>query len=95
MKHIIEQAIVPYNPSVNELINKEQYNLFAPMAGLNKVGMAAFDANDFDMKAQKVFLKKNIFLQDSRLVRLQELLSFLTLILISTRKISFKNPRTT
>lgn len=60
MKHIIERAIVPHNPSASSIINKEQYNLYAPVAGQGKVGMAAFDLSDFEVKNQTVFLHANV-----------------------------------
>ena len=60
MKHIVERAIVPYNPSASSIINKEQYNLYAPIAGQGKVGMAAFDLRDFEVKNQTVFLHADV-----------------------------------
>ena len=60
MKHIVERAIVPHNPSASSIINKEQYNLYAPVAGQGKVGMAAFDLRDFEVKNQTVFLHADV-----------------------------------
>jgi hypothetical protein len=60
MKHIVERAIVPHNPSASSIINKEQYNLYAPVAGQGKVGMAAFDIRDFEVKNQTVSLRANV-----------------------------------
>lgn len=60
MKHVVERAIVPYNPSASSIIQKEKYNLFAPVARKGNVGMAAFDENDFDIKNQKVSINPRI-----------------------------------
>lgn len=61
MKHVVERAIVPYNPSTSSIINKEQYNLFAPVAGTNRVGMAAFSNDDFIVRKQTVALNPKIY----------------------------------
>lgn len=56
-ENIVESAIVPYNPSTSALINKEQYNLFAPKGGVNKIGLAGYDPADFIVNNQIVSLK--------------------------------------
>lgn len=45
--NIIERAITPYNEPMNRLVQRERYNLFVPMAGLNSIGMAGYAPTDF------------------------------------------------
>lgn len=52
--NIVERAIVPHNPSSNRIINNNQYNLFAPIAGIGKVGMAGFKLSDFDVDNNQI-----------------------------------------
>lgn len=48
--NIIERAITPYNEPTSRLIQRERYNLFVPIAGLNKIGMAGFSPKHFTVK---------------------------------------------
>lgn len=57
MEHIEERIIEPYNPSSNTILHKDRYNLFAPVADINKVGMAGYSADDFIVRDQIVSLK--------------------------------------
>lgn len=52
--NIIERAIVPYNPSSNTVRNNNRYNLFAPIGGANKVGMAGYNPNDFEVDSNQI-----------------------------------------
>lgn len=54
--NIIERAVVPYNSPTNKIVNKEQYSLFAPAAGINKPGMAGFSPDFFSVRNQIVEL---------------------------------------
>lgn len=45
--NIIERAVTPYNEPTSRLIQRERYNLFAPMAGLERIGMAGYRQTDF------------------------------------------------
>ena len=45
--NVIERAIVPYNSPDQTLFAKNQYSLFAPIADVNKVGMAGYDPTYF------------------------------------------------
>ena len=60
MKNIIERPIVPYNPSANGIAQKEKYYLYAPIASTSHAGMALFDASDFEIKDQKVFISQDV-----------------------------------
>jgi hypothetical protein len=46
-KNIIEQIVVPYNPPSANVVQRNQYNLFAPIGGINRVGMVGYSADDF------------------------------------------------
>ena len=52
--NIKERAIVPFNPASNKVLNKDKYNLYAPVADTNKVGMAGFNPEDFKVINQIV-----------------------------------------
>ena len=52
--NITERAIVPFNPASNTVLNKDKYNLYAPVAGPNKIGMAGFNPEDFNINGQIV-----------------------------------------
>ena len=54
--NIIERAVTPYNSSTSEVRQKERYNLYAPGAGVNKVGMAGYDPTYFAVREQIVEL---------------------------------------
>ena len=58
--NVIERPIVPYNPSTANIKNRDKYNLYAPVADINKVGMAGFTPDDFDVKSQVVYIKSNV-----------------------------------
>lgn len=45
--NVIERAIVPYNSPDQTLFAKNQYSLFAPIADVNKVGMAGYYPTHF------------------------------------------------
>lgn len=57
MINVIERTIVPYNPAVSQVHHKDTYNLFAPVADINKVGMAGFDNDQFLVDQGIVSLK--------------------------------------
>ena len=59
MRHTVERAIVPHNPSASSIFQKEKYNLFAPVASKGRGGMAAFDTADFEVTNQTVRLNRN------------------------------------
>ena len=59
MSDIIERAITPFNPASSVIHNRDKYNLFAPMAGTNKIGMAGFNPRDFSVNEQIVSLNEN------------------------------------
>lgn len=63
IENVVERAIVPHNPSVARVLNKDKYNLFAPVAGPGKVGMASFDARYFIVRNQEVSLKDGVIPQ--------------------------------
>ena len=58
--NVRESSISPYNPSPNRVLNKEQYNLFAPVAGANKVGMAGYNPAQFQVNNHIVSLAANV-----------------------------------
>lgn len=53
--NVIERATVPYN-TANKVLIKDQYGLYAPAAGINKPGLAGFDARYFAVAEQIVRL---------------------------------------
>lgn len=53
-KNVVERSIIPYNPASGVVMQKDKYNLFAPVADVNKVGMAGFNPADFVVKDQIV-----------------------------------------
>lgn len=59
--NILERAIVPYNPSSNRVVNNNQYNLYAPAAGVGKVGMAGYSQTDFDVSNSQTVSISNTF----------------------------------
>lgn len=59
-KHIVERAIVPHNPSASSIINKEKYNLYAPVARRNQPGIAEFNTEQFVLKDGVVSLNGNL-----------------------------------
>lgn len=63
IENVIERAIVPHNPSAARVLNKDKYNLFAPIAGPGKVGMASFAARYFSVKNQEVSIKDGVIPQ--------------------------------
>lgn len=52
--NIVERAIVPFNPASSKVLNKDKYNLFAPVADINKVGMAGFNPDDFSVDTKSI-----------------------------------------
>ena len=60
MINIRETAIIPYNKTSNVIRIKDKYHLYAPIAGFNNVGLAAFTSRDFNIKSGKVELKVNL-----------------------------------
>lgn len=54
--NIIERAVTPYNSSASKVLNKEQYSLYAPVANVNKPGMAGYDPRYFAVREQIVEL---------------------------------------
>ena len=63
IENVVERAIVPHNPSTARVLNKDKYNLFAPVAGPGKVGMASFAARYFTVRNQEVSLKDGVIPQ--------------------------------
>ena len=57
MINIRETAIIPYNKTSNVIRIKDKYHLYAPIAGFNNVGLAAFTSRDFNIKNGTVELK--------------------------------------
>ena len=49
--------IQPYNSSSNKVINQNKYFLYAPAAGLDKVGMAGYKSGDFDVNSKQIVYK--------------------------------------
>lgn len=45
--NIVERAITPYNEPTSRLVQRDRYYLFAPIAGLNKIGLAGFNPKHF------------------------------------------------
>lgn len=45
--NIIERAIVPHNEATAKIIHRDRYSLFAPIAGLNHIGLAGFNPKHF------------------------------------------------
>lgn len=60
MINIRETAIIPYNKTSNVIRIKDKYHLYAPIAGFNNVGLAAFTSRDFNIERGKVELKVNL-----------------------------------
>ncbi len=60
MINIRETAIIPYNKTSNVIRIKDKYHLYAPIAGFNNVGLAAFTSRDFNIESGKVELKVNL-----------------------------------
>lgn len=58
--NIIERAITPFNPASSVVHNKDKYNLYAPMAGTNRIGMAAFNSEDFSINEQVVSIRTSV-----------------------------------
>ena len=54
--NIIERAIIPFNPTTNKILQKDKYYLFAPVADINKVGMAGFNPRDFSVTTDSIFI---------------------------------------
>lgn len=59
-ENIVERPIVPYNPAQANVRNRDIYNLYAPVAGPNKVGMAGYNPKDFRVDDQVVSLSDAI-----------------------------------
>lgn len=59
-ENIVERPIVPYNPAQANVRNRDVYNLYAPVAGPNKVGMAGYNPKDFRVDDQVVSLSDAI-----------------------------------
>lgn len=57
--NIVERPIVPYNPAQSKVKQKDIYNLYAPVAGQGKVGMAGYNPAEFNVKDQIVYLSEN------------------------------------
>jgi hypothetical protein len=62
--NIKERAIVPFNPASNTVLNKDKYHLFAPVADINKVGMAGFNPDDFNVNENGIVSFSNKFRED-------------------------------
>ena len=60
-ENVIEKIIQPYNPSSNKIINQNKYFLYAPAAGLDKVGMAGYKSGDFDVNSKQIVSISNKF----------------------------------
>ena len=54
IENIVEKMIQPYNSSSNKVINQNKYFLYAPAAGLDKVGMAGYKSGDFDVNSKQI-----------------------------------------
>ena len=63
-RNIIERAIIPNNPSSNKVIHNNQYYLYAPVGGVNKVGMAGFDGSQFDVSNEQIVSVKTSFVNE-------------------------------
>lgn len=57
--NIVERPIVPYNPAQSKVKQKDIYNLYAPVAGQGKIGMAGYNPAEFNVKDQIVYLSEN------------------------------------
>jgi hypothetical protein len=53
MTNIVERAIIPYNTVGAKVVFNNQYHLYAPVAGINKVGMAGF-CDDFSISTGQI-----------------------------------------
>lgn len=60
-ENVVERMIQPYNPSSNKVINQNKYFLYAPAAGLDKVGMAGYKSGDFDVNSKQIVSISNKF----------------------------------
>lgn len=59
-ENIVERPIIPYNPAQADIHNKDVYNLYAPVGGLNKVGLVGYNPTDFNIKNQIVSVSDSI-----------------------------------
>ena len=82
MQNIIERCVVPYNPSQNKVHLKDKYYLFAPLADINKIGLAGYNPEHFLMQNgivslsdkfvnRTIVLENNVQRMQSDVVRLQ------------------------
>lgn len=63
VENIVERAIVPHNPAQARVIEKEKYDLFAPIAKNGQAGMAKFDKGAFFIKDGEVYLHKDAIIE--------------------------------
>lgn len=71
-ENVVERPIVPYNPAQANVRNRDVYNLYAPTAGPNKVGMAGFNPDDFVINDQIVSLAPSLKSANVRKVNVAE-----------------------
>lgn len=67
-ENTVERIVMPFNPAPNRVINNEQYHLFAPVVGRNKIGMAGFNSGDFKVSANSI-----VYLSDALRIYLDDL----------------------
>lgn len=59
MINIVEKVIIPYNKTTSKLRIKDKYYLYAPVADINKIGMAGFNSEDFVVNKHIVSISPN------------------------------------
>lgn len=59
-ENVIEKIIIPYNPSAAKVVQKDKYQLFAPITKNGQVGMAAFDPRHFQIENRVVSFRSGI-----------------------------------
>lgn len=52
MANIVEKVIIPYNSTPTDIIFLQEYDLFAPVASTEQVGLASFDKRDFSVNSK-------------------------------------------
>jgi hypothetical protein len=55
-ENVVERVVVPRNPPAASVLNKDKFNLFAPMARTNSPGLAAYNPDDFVINDQVVYI---------------------------------------
>ena len=58
-KNVIEHVVVPHNPPSTNMVQRNHFNLFAPLGGINKVGMVGY-SNDFEIDNQILSLRDRV-----------------------------------